>query len=89
MQPMIGGTPAATRRTSGLNARLARLARLHRATSPFVAVPAAEASDAQWVTPTLVGEVEFANWTADRVLRHARWRGLRPDKTPAEVVVEE
>ena len=66
----------------------ARLARLHRATSPFVAVPAAEASDAQWVTPTLVGEVEFAEWTDGGILRQARWRGLRPDTTPAEVVRE-
>ncbi|MBS1673216.1 MAG: non-homologous end-joining DNA ligase [Actinobacteria bacterium] len=51
-------------------------------------VPEADAADALWVRPELVGEVEFANWTPDRVLRHARWRGLRPDKTPGEVVVE-
>lgn len=66
----------------------ARLARLHRATSPFVEVPAAEASDAQWVSPTLVGEVEFAEWTDGGILRQARWRGLRPDTTPADVVRE-
>ena len=51
-------------------------------------VPAPDASDALWVRPELVGEVEFANWTPDGVLRHARWRGLRPDKSPDEVVVE-
>ncbi|MDQ4214102.1 non-homologous end-joining DNA ligase [Microbacterium capsulatum] len=51
-------------------------------------VPEADASDALWVRPELVGEVEFSNWTPDRVLRHSRWRGLRPDKTPDEVVVE-
>jgi bifunctional non-homologous end joining protein LigD len=51
-------------------------------------VPVADASDALWVRPEFVGEVEFANWTDDGVLRHARWRGLRPDKSPSEVVVE-
>jgi bifunctional non-homologous end joining protein LigD len=43
---------------------------------------------ALWVQPTLIGEVEFANWTPDGILRHARWRGLRPDKTVDEIVVE-
>jgi bifunctional non-homologous end joining protein LigD len=51
-------------------------------------VPAPDASDALWVRPELVGEVEFANWTPDGVLRHARWRGLRPDKAPDEITVE-
>ncbi|MFB7251719.1 ATP-dependent DNA ligase [Microbacterium sp. NPDC056234] len=51
-------------------------------------VPTADASDAEWVRPELVGEVEFANWTPDGILRHARWRGLRPDKRIDEIVVE-
>lgn len=51
-------------------------------------VPAADARDALWVEPSVVGEVEFANWTPDGVLRHARWRGIRADKSPAEIVVE-
>lgn len=56
--------------------------------NPFVGIPAADASDALWVRPELVGEVEFAEWTRDGSLRHARWRGLRPDKDPADVVRE-
>ena len=67
---------------------LARLAPLRVDSAPLDGVPALDASDALWVEPELVGEVEFANWTPDGVLRHSRWRGLRPDKTPAEVVVE-
>lgn len=51
-------------------------------------VPSADASDAEWVRPELVGEVEFANWTPDGILRHARWRGLRPDKRVEDIVVE-
>jgi bifunctional non-homologous end joining protein LigD len=67
---------------------LARLAPLRVEEAPLDGVPAPDASDALWVRPELVGEVEFANWTPDGVLRHARWRGLRPDKSPDEVVVE-
>lgn len=52
-------------------------------------IPGADAKDALWVTPSLVCEVEFANWTPDGILRHARWRGLRPDKTLEEIVVED
>lgn len=48
-------------------------------------VPAADAADALWVRPELVGEVEFANWSPGGILRHSRWRGLRPDKSPDEV----
>lgn len=66
----------------------ARLARLRQDDSPFVNVPDAEASTAEWVSPTLVGEVEFAEWTDGGMLRQARWRGLRPDTTPADVVRE-
>ncbi|MFF2370519.1 ATP-dependent DNA ligase [Agromyces sp. NPDC058110] len=67
---------------------LARLDEAERATSPFVAVPAADAIDAVWVEPLLVGEIELAEWTSTGVARHPRWRGLRPDKAPAEVVRE-
>ncbi|QEO14192.1 ATP-dependent DNA ligase [Agromyces intestinalis] len=56
--------------------------------SPFVEVPAADASDAQWVEPRLVGELEFGEWTSTGVARHPRWRGLRPDKSPGDVVRE-
>ncbi|MFB7844695.1 non-homologous end-joining DNA ligase [Microbacterium sp. NPDC056052] len=66
----------------------ARLEALRTPSASVDGVPVADASDALWVRPELVGEVEFANWTDDGVLRHARWRGLRPDKRPDEVVVE-
>jgi len=56
--------------------------------SPFRSVPRPEARDAQWVTPCLVGEVVFSEWTDDGRLRHPAWRGLRPDKRPGEVIRE-
>jgi bifunctional non-homologous end joining protein LigD len=68
---------------------LSRLRRLRRKTSPFDPdVPRADARDAQWVSPRLVGEVAFGEWTSDGRLRHPAWRGLRPDKSPSEVVRE-
>ena len=68
---------------------LARLEPLRVAAAPLDDVPALDASDALWVRPEVVGEVEFANWTPDGVLRHARWRGVRADKTVDEIAVED
>jgi bifunctional non-homologous end joining protein LigD len=41
-----------------------------------------------WVRAELVAEVEFAGWTADSILRHASFQGLREDKDPREVVYD-
>jgi bifunctional non-homologous end joining protein LigD len=57
--------------------------------SPFVDVPRPDARDARWVAPTLVAEVEFAEWTSGGRLRQPSWRGWRPDKRPEDVVREE
>ena len=65
-----------------------RLEPLSAPDSPFADVPAIDAHTALWVRPLLVGEVEFAEWTASGRLRHPSWRGWRPDKSPAEVVPE-
>lgn len=67
----------------------ALLAPLRTDEVPFIGVPAADASDALWVRPDIVAEVEYAELTPGGILRHARWRGLRPDKSPAEVVRED
>ncbi len=74
-----------------------RLRATERKTPPLDGVPRAEARHARWVTPRLVGEVEYGEWTADPTdpdlvqearLRHPAWRGWRDDKEPADVVVE-
>jgi bifunctional non-homologous end joining protein LigD len=41
-----------------------------------------------WVKPELVGEVQFAGWTSDGILRHPSFEGLREDKKAQEVVIE-
>ena len=51
-------------------------------------MPRADARDVNWVTPTLVCEVEFAELTSDGRLRAPAWGGWRPDKDPADVVRE-
>ena len=71
-----------------LDRLLKRLGELEQSAPPFLDVPAIDAKDAVWVRPELVGEIEFGEWTRTGVARHPRWRGLRPDKSPDEVVRE-
>ena len=73
---------------SELAAILSRLSGMERKTSPLHDIPAPEAKGARWVTPKLVGEVEFAEWTPTGRLRQPSWRGWRPDKSPDDVVKE-
>src|ERR1700737_3649256 len=41
-----------------------------------------------WIEPQLVAEVEFADWTADAILRQASFQGLREDKDARDVVYD-
>lgn len=62
---------------------------LESSESPFAErLPTADRADAVWVTPDLVGEVRFFEWTDSMHLRHPSWRGLRDDKQPNDVVLE-
>jgi DNA ligase D-like protein (predicted polymerase)/DNA ligase D-like protein (predicted ligase)/DNA ligase D-like protein (predicted 3'-phosphoesterase) len=65
------------------------LAPLHTDESPFNArLSGLDAKGVTFVQPTLVGEVRYSERTSDGRLRQPSWRGLRPDKTPDEVVWE-
>ncbi len=65
------------------------LAALRSGESPFrPALPRSESKGVTYVRPELVGEVRYGEMTPDGHLRHSSWRGLRADKTPAEVVLE-
>lgn len=57
-------------------------------TCPFVSVPKLVRGKPRWVTPDLVAQVAFAEWTDDEHLRHPVYLGLRDDK-PAQDVVRE
>ena len=64
---------------------------LARDTSPFTspfASPGRNAGKPHWVTPTLVAEVSFGEWTRDGQLRHAVFRSVRSDKPARDIVRE-
>ncbi|MBA3258086.1 MAG: ATP-dependent DNA ligase [Gemmatimonadales bacterium] len=61
-----------------------KLTPLHRRTSPFAPGPL-PAGTVQWVTPRLVAQIGFAEWTEAGLLRHPRFLGLREDKAAKEV----
>jgi DNA ligase D-like protein (predicted ligase) len=65
----------------------AELDTLARDTSPFQAGSPPRAGT-HWVEPRLVGEIEFAEWTTDGLLRQPRFQGMRDDKAATEVVRE-
>src|SRR5262245_55901946 len=48
----------------------------------------AKMKDCRWLTPVLVGQFEFLEWTGDNHLRHTKFVGLREDKAAREVTRE-
>jgi len=73
------------------DALLKKLVRIERPASPFapIGLPiGAKIRDARWVTPELVCEVAFMEWTGHDHIRHGSFQGMRPDKDPRKVVRE-
>ena len=67
--------------------RLGReLAARARDSSPFAG--AQPPRGARFVEPELVAEIEFRQWTQDRILRHSAYKGLRDDKPAKDVRLE-
>ncbi|MDQ3345330.1 MAG: DNA ligase D [Chloroflexota bacterium] len=71
---------------SGIDARTRRdlrvtLDRLARGASVLEPVP--RLKGVHWVEPKLVIRVEFADWTADNLLRQAAYKGIEVGKAPA------
>jgi DNA ligase D-like protein (predicted ligase) len=65
-----------------------RLSPLERKTPPFDEGEDLPKDEVHWVTPKLVAEIGFEEWTKHKKLRQPRYLGLRRDK-PAEDVVRE
>ena len=76
---------------TGFSTRLAhelysRLTAMERPTSPFNPPPeAAMAKGAYYVSPTLVCDVTFTEWTGDERIRHPAFLGLLEDVKPKSV----
>jgi ATP-dependent DNA ligase len=70
---------------------------LHVARRPFSDLPnsktshwgggvtAEQMSDMRWVRPRMVAQIGFVEWTVDGHLRHAKFLGLRSDKSASDV----
>ncbi|MEG3181918.1 DNA ligase D [Sphingomonas sp. LT1P40] len=64
-----------------------RMEKIERKTAP-VEAPKAAVRGARWVTPKLVAEIAFAEFTSEGVVRHASFTGLREDKPVDQIVAE-
>jgi bifunctional non-homologous end joining protein LigD len=66
----------------------ARLDPLEITKSPFTEAVGLPRVRAHWVSPEMVVQVAFIEWTVHGKLRHSRFLGVRTDKTAREVVRE-
>ncbi|ALN19345.1 DNA ligase D [Ectopseudomonas mendocina] len=74
---------------ASLKALHEQLRKLGREESPLERkLTAAQARGVSWVEPQLVGEVEFAEWTREGIVRQASFIALRSDKPAAQIVRE-
>jgi len=68
----------------GLKEMRRRLEALERSTPPFETPPRTN-EPAHWVSPRVVVEVKFSEWTAEGRLRQPIYLGTRDDKDPRDV----
>lgn len=74
---------------AALKSIYAQLARLERKTSPLEqALTSTQARGVHWVEPSLVGEVNFTEWTREGVVRQASFVALRTDKPVTQITRE-
>ena len=67
-----------------------RVKKLERKDSPFDQLPEKRSGEIwHWMKPELVIQVAFGDWTHAGILRQPRYLGLRADRDPKTVVLEE
>lgn len=76
--------------TESMRKKLAeKLKSLQKAEPPFIEAPKARANEKiTWVEPELVAEIKFTEWTDERILRQASFKGLRLDMNPRDIKIE-
>lgn len=63
---------------------------IKKTSSPFKEEPKAAATEKiTWLEPRLVAEIKFAEWTESGLLRQASYKGLRTDKDPKDIFIED
>jgi bifunctional non-homologous end joining protein LigD len=67
---------------------LKRLADLERPTPPVADPELRAIRGARWVEPELVCDVEYLEITSAGKLRAPTFKGIRPDKSPADCLIE-
>src|SRR3990167_2924408 len=74
---------------TALKALHQRLQQLAQADSPLAQkLTSAQAREVNWIKPELVGEVEFAEWTREGIVRQASFIALRSDKPASQIIRE-
>ncbi len=67
-----------------------KFASIKRTASPFKLAPKPRANETViWLRPEMVAEIKFAELTKDNLLRQASFKGLRTDKSPEDVKMEQ
>jgi len=62
---------------------------IKREASPFKKSPEPKKNEMiTWLEPVLVAEIKFAEWTEENLLRQASFKGLRTDKDPRDIKME-
>ncbi len=56
--------------------------------SPFEDPPSLNGRQPIWMSPVLVGEVKFSDWTLNGIMRHPVFKALRKEKLTSQVKVE-
>jgi bifunctional non-homologous end joining protein LigD len=81
------GTGWSTAEARSLKEQLEKIA----AAKPALSKPPPAGADkgARWSQPVLVADIQFRAWSTDGLLLHASFKGIREDKSPDEVVLEE
>lgn len=64
-----------------------KLSHIYQADCPFD-LNAPKGKDIHWVEPEMIVEINFSNWTNEKILRNPVFLGIRTDKKPKNITIE-